>query len=91
MVVETRDGLAAPRPLPRALADPVPVVIAGQVLWAVAWVTLTVVGRVHQWDPGVWPSVCGCGFALGFLGLAVIAWQRRTALSRAASRRSDQR
>lgn len=83
--------MAAPRPLPRTLADPVPVVIVGQVLWAVAWVVLTVVGRTQQRDLGIWPSVCVYGFVLGFLGLAVIAWQRRTALSRAASRRSDQR
>lgn len=71
--MDTLDRLADPRPLPRALADPAPVVIAAQVLWALAWVVLT----VGDHGPDLWRTVCACGFLLGFAGLAVIWWQRR--------------
>jgi hypothetical protein len=83
MGTQDKARLVRPAPLPDALADPVPVVVAGQVLWALALIVL--VGRLYLTEGTAGPLtwVCACGILLGFPGLALIRWQHR------ADRRGD--
>lgn len=62
-------------PLPRRLADPTPVVLAGTVLWFVGAALFI----VTPWDPGLhdvrlW--TCVTGGVLGIIGYGVFRWQR---------------
>ncbi|MEC3981145.1 DUF2530 domain-containing protein [Amycolatopsis sp. H20-H5] len=68
--------------LPKKLTDLTPVVIVGTSLWTVALVVLFFT------TDGLWVQTALAGFVLGFLGLAIIGWQRAAARrgSRAAQR-----
>jgi hypothetical protein len=70
------DLVAAPTPppLPKALTDPVPVVVVGTVAFLVASVIMLVVGA-----PWLWTWSCLAGFCLGFVGYGVFRWQRSAA------------
>jgi len=59
--------------LPKRLTDLTPVVIVGTALWAVATVVLFFV------TDGIWVQTALSGLVLGFIGLAIIAWQRAAA------------
>jgi len=76
-------GNAPRRPDPEPLElDDTKVVAGGTALWLAALVVLVVAdlagAAVHGW----WVAMCGCGVALGLLGLRFIA--RRKAARRAA-------
>jgi uncharacterized membrane protein len=68
--------------LPKRLTDLTPVVIVGTSLWAIATVVLFFV------TDGIWVQTSFSGVVLGFIGLAIIAWQRAAARrgSRSAQR-----
>ena len=68
--------------LPKRLTDLTPVVIVGTSIWAVALVVLVFATN------GLWVQTALSGFALGFIGLAIIGWQRAAARrgSKAAQR-----
>ena len=70
------DLVAAPTPppLPRALTDPVPVVVVGTLAFLVAFVVMLLVGA-----PPLWTWSCLAGFGLGFVGYGVFRWQRSAA------------
>ncbi|MBQ6640412.1 MAG: DUF2530 domain-containing protein [Saccharopolyspora sp.] len=57
--------------LPRRLAEPTPVVLAGTLLWLAAAVLFAVVApqSVQFWT-------CTAGFVLGVIGYGVFRWQR---------------
>jgi len=78
------------RPAPEPLdVDPVPVVVAGTVIWAVATVVLLpFAGALDRSGRLWWLAVTGCGFVLGLAGVWFVR-RRRTALQRAAGRRRD--
>ncbi|KDN23587.1 DUF2530 domain-containing protein [Amycolatopsis rifamycinica] len=59
--------------LPKRLTDLTPVVIVGTSIWAVALVVLFFT------TSGLLVQTALSGFALGFVGLAIIAWQRAAA------------
>ncbi len=68
------NGSLRPTPeLPKRLTDLTPVVIVGTSLWAVATVVLFFV------TDGIWVQTSLSGLVLGFIGLAIIAWQRAAA------------
>jgi len=68
------NGSLRPTPeLPKRLTDLTPVVIVGTSLWAVATVVLFFV------TDGIWVRTALSGLVLGFVGLAIIAWQRAAA------------
>lgn len=64
-------ALSPPPPLPRALADPRPVVIAGTVGWFAGAVVLALLGAAE-----IWVTTCVTGGLLGLLGYAIMWWQR---------------
>lgn len=68
--------------LPKRLTDLTPVVIVGTAIWAVALVVLFFTAS------GLWVQTALSGFGLGFVGLAIIGWQRAAARrgSKAAQR-----
>jgi hypothetical protein len=69
-------GLVAPPPLPRALVDVRPLVIAGTVAWFVAFGVLAVL-RWGLHEPATeWLWICLAGGALGLVGLGIVTWQR---------------
>jgi len=75
-------GSLRPTPeLPKRLTDLTPVVMIGTGVWGVALVVMFVIQLSSDGGPTTWLWTCLAGFVLGFLGLAIIAWQR------AASRR----
>jgi hypothetical protein len=75
-------GSLRPTPeLPKRLTDLTPVVMIGTGVWGVALVVLFVIQLSSGGAPTTWLWTCLAGFVLGFMGLAIIAWQR------AASRR----
>ncbi|WP_460956838.1 DUF2530 domain-containing protein [Parasphingorhabdus pacifica] len=59
--------------LPRKLAEPTPVVLAGTLLWlaATVWIGIADWG---DWGLRFWTAIAGCG--LGVLGYGVFRWQR---------------
>lgn len=73
--------------LPRALADPTPVVVAGTLAWLVAAVAFGLSGLAGSGvDIRFW--TCVVGTVLGGLGYGIFRWQR--AASRRGSRGSWQ-
>ncbi|HEY2191051.1 MAG TPA: DUF2530 domain-containing protein [Actinomycetospora sp.] len=66
-----------PPPLPRRLTDPVPVILAGSVLWLAALVVLGVLLLTGARPADAWLWACVVGVGLGALGLGVLALQRR--------------
>ncbi|MGH3765249.1 MAG: DUF2530 domain-containing protein [Pseudonocardiaceae bacterium] len=71
-------------PLPRGLADPRPAVGVGTVVWFAAAIVLLVTGGPAAW---LWP--CLTGGLLGFIGFAMIHWQRSAALRGTRGARKD--
>jgi hypothetical protein len=59
--------------LPKRLTDLTPVVIVGTTIWAVALVVLFFT------TSGLWVQTALSGFVLGFVGMAIILWQRAAA------------
>jgi hypothetical protein len=59
--------------LPKKLTDLTPVVIVGTAIWTVALVVLFFT------TSGLWVQTALSGFALGFVGLAIVGWQRAAA------------
>ncbi|WP_410656154.1 DUF2530 domain-containing protein [Amycolatopsis sp. lyj-112] len=59
--------------LPKRLTDLTPVVIVGTSLWALATVVLFFV------TDGIWVQTALSGVVLGFIGLAIVGWQRAAA------------
>jgi len=62
--------MAPPPPLPRSLADPRPVVVAGTIAAFVAAAILAVTGADSLW---MWTCLAGGG--LGMLGWGIMRWQ----------------
>lgn len=73
-----------PPDLPQSLVNPVPLVIAGTIIWLSVFLILLVLKYPLNREVGVWFSTALAGFGLGLLGLSVVAWQRRA--SRRGSR-----
>lgn len=71
-------------PLPRLLDDPRPVVGVGTVGWFASAVVLLVSG-----GPAAWMWACLTGGLLGFIGFAMIHWQRGAARRGARGARQD--
>lgn len=61
--------------LPRDLAEPTPVVLAGTVLWIASFVTFGVLGWLSG-GVGVEFWTCLVGAVLGMVGFGVFRWQR---------------
>ena len=75
-------GAASRRPDPEPLElDDARVVAGGTALWLVALVVLAVADLLGADVHGWWMAMCGCGIALGLLGLRFVA--RRKAAVRA--------
>jgi hypothetical protein len=66
-----------PPPLPRRLTDPVPVILAGSAVWAVALVVLGVLALTGARPLDAWFGACVVGVSLGAIGLVVLGLQRR--------------
>ncbi|SDN38332.1 DUF2530 domain-containing protein [Allokutzneria albata] len=69
----------APPPLPRALADPVPLIATGTALWFVAFAVLLVLRTAFDTGDWVWVWTTLSGGLLGLIGWSIIMWQRRAA------------
>ena len=67
------DSLPSPPPLPPRLADPVPAIVGGTVLWALAFLYFLIFDVGNE----VWLWSCFAGMTLGIMGYGVFAWQRR--------------
>lgn len=68
---------AEPPPLPGRLTDPVPVVLAGSAVWAVAAAVLAVLAALGVRPLDAWFVATLIGVGLGAVGLVVLALQRR--------------
>jgi Protein of unknown function (DUF2530) len=64
-----------PPPLPARLADPVPAIAAGTVLWFLAFAVVVVFAR--EQTTLMWTCLSGGG--LGFVGYGIFRWQRAAA------------
>jgi hypothetical protein len=64
------DSPTAP-PLPAALLDPRPVIVAGTILWAMVTLAAFTVPVLHTWRP---ITVAGLGVSL--VGASIFLWQR---------------
>ncbi len=86
MPVFSARGVARRPDPPEWQTNDVPVVLAGTGLWAVALVVLLVLratGRdVHDW----WLAMCGCGIALGLVGVRYVQGRQRRRDAGAAAR-----
>lgn len=63
-----------PPPLPRALLDPRPVIMAGALLWALATLAAFTVPALHTWRP-----VTLAGLGVSVVGASIFLWQRSAA------------
>lgn len=70
-----RDSLPSPPALPPRLADPVPVIVVGTVLWFLVLAGLLLFDR----DDTTWLWTSLAGGLLGITGYGVFAWQRSAA------------
>ena len=68
------DDPAEAPPLPAALLDPRPVVIAGAVLWALSAIAAFLIPALHTWRP-----VTLAGLGVGVVGALIFLWQRSAA------------
>ncbi|MFT7839411.1 DUF2530 domain-containing protein [Saccharothrix sp. BKS2] len=75
MAEQDATDLPAPPPLPPRLADPVPAIVGGAVLWLLAAAVVLVFWREER--TLLW--TCLSGAALGLVGYGVFAWQRSAA------------
>ncbi|OZM70562.1 hypothetical protein CFN78_24470 [Amycolatopsis antarctica] len=69
-------GLRPTPELTGKLTDLWPIVVAGNVLWFLAFAVLLTVRLVSDARPDVWMWSAAAGFLLGFLGMAIMYWQR---------------
>jgi uncharacterized protein DUF2530 len=69
------DSLPSPPPLPPRLADPVPAIVGGTALWALAFLYFLLFDKGNT----VWLWSCFTGMVLGIVGYGLFAWQRRAA------------
>lgn len=76
-MTNTEDARKAPPELPKPLVDLAPPVIIGTALWAVVLAVSLLLENAADVDTGFWLTTAVAGFGLGFVGLAIIAWQRR--------------
>ncbi|WP_447005431.1 DUF2530 domain-containing protein [Saccharothrix isguenensis] len=75
MAEQDATPLPPPPPLPPKLADPVPAIVAGTVLWFLGLAGVLLFGRgdtVLVWT-------CLTGGLLGIIGYGVFTWQRSAA------------
>ncbi|GAA1262889.1 DUF2530 domain-containing protein [Saccharothrix xinjiangensis] len=72
MAEQDAADLPAPPPLPPRLADPVPAILGGAVVWFLAFAVVLVFWREQQ--TLLW--TCVSGWALGLAGYGVFTWQR---------------
>ena len=63
-----------PPPLPAALLDPRPVIVAGAVLWVLALIAAFTVPALQSWRP-----VTLAGLGVSVVGLSIFLWQRSAA------------
>lgn len=63
-----------PPPLPRALLDPRPVVMAGALLWALATLTAFTIPALQTWRP-----ITVAGLGVSVVGASIFLWQRSAA------------
>ena len=68
-----------PPDLPKGLVDLVPPVVIGTVLWTMALAVSLLLRHLADKDVWLWPETSLAGIGLGFVGLGIIAWQRRAA------------
>jgi hypothetical protein len=61
----------SPPPLPKRLVDLRLPVVAGSVVWFVAWAVLLISGTARDWQ---WIALAG--WVLGIIGMLVMWWQR---------------
>lgn len=78
------EPLKTPPGLPKRLVDLGPAVTVGTVAWVAALVVILVLEFGFDRDTGSWLNTAVAGIGLGFLGLTVVAWQRKA--SRSGSR-----
>jgi hypothetical protein len=71
---ESGDGAPEPPPLPAALLQPWPVIVAIAACWLVAVALAFTVPGLHDWRP-----VTVAGLGVGVLGTSIFLWQRRAA------------
>jgi hypothetical protein len=76
-VARRLDLHSEPPPLPRRLTDPVPVVIAGSIVWAAVAIVLGVLAAVGVRPLDVWFAAALVGVGLGVVGVGIVALQRR--------------
>jgi len=69
---EPGDDATAPPPLPAALLQPWPVIVAIAAGWLVAVALAFTVPGLHDWRP-----VTVAGLGVGVLGTSIFLWQRR--------------
>jgi hypothetical protein len=69
---EPGDDAPAPPPLPAALLQPWPVIVAIAAGWLVAVALAFTVPGLHDWRP-----VTVAGLGVGVLGTSIFLWQRR--------------
>lgn len=69
---ETGADAPAPPPLPAALLQPWPVIVAIAAGWLIAVVVAFTVHDLHSWRP-----VTLAGLGVGVLGTSIFLWQRR--------------
>ena len=72
-------SLLVPPPLPARWVDLRPVVAIGTSLWFVAFCVLMVARYVDHVMTGIWLPTCLAGWILGFVGAAIMYWQRAAA------------
>jgi Protein of unknown function (DUF2530) len=73
-----RETQPAPPPsLPQRLLALPPVIYAGTALWAVVLVVLLVARYGFDALPPIWLWTAVAGVVLGFVGMPIMAWQRR--------------
>jgi hypothetical protein len=68
--------LQPPPPLPRRLADPVPVVVVGTSLWLLGFLALLVARLAFHTGSATWMWTCLAGAVLGVIGYGIFRWQR---------------
>lgn len=83
-MAEQTQSLPAPPPLPARLTDPVPAIVVGTALWALAFAAVLLFAR----DETTLLWTCASGAGLGVIGYGIFRWQRSAA--RRGSRTAQQ-
>jgi hypothetical protein len=77
--IETQKSPTAPPPLPDRLLALPPIVYVGTAAWFVVLCALLIARYVFDALPPIWLWTALAGTILGFIGMPVMAWQRRAA------------